>query len=528
MLNSDTLKVKIGLDGTDNKVISYLDGVKLSAEAYVALGSEIATKADVFAEYAGLSVKLSAYYDVNIHGGNYGKVYLNLTEFNGVKLDAKVYSNLNDTVTAVKQLISAVNGATPAALSEAGTEEQVNKLAGIVNGVLNLNFGKVIGSGLYASNSEIRVNVDIDEIVGALGLNLKDMQFGTAALKLNLGDKKNTSLSLGLSALGLDMSVEGSSTEITAPDAEEYLDATALVNLVTKATEAAKEIIEAQDIVFNIDATAVIDDIPLSIKGAGEVIWKDGKMRVALDLTLSIADGTASAAKDTVALKLVYDQTVTAEDKPFVKFSVGSVAMQICRNDLSEVKDGINLIKKNIDLLLNGEKTGNATPEQSVAACGASAQSANVADSIQSVLTNENVQQVLSAVLGFVSELNVEITGKDLNTLVIRHLTNGSLTLGTDNNLSLVLSAKNNDGTPVLDLSASVEKGSGRKLSVVSSEIDKLDVYSTANAGEAFATVVYNYMFAMFDSLSIKNVLGSDNFAAKVFIDCSRSAIPGL
>ncbi|MDE5721953.1 MAG: hypothetical protein K2I30_04340 [Clostridia bacterium] len=528
MLESDTLKVKIGLDGTDNKVISYLDGVKLSAEAYVALGSEIATKADIFAEYAGLSVKLSAYYDVNIHGGNYGKVYLNLTEFNGVKLDAKVYSNLNDTVTAVKQLISAVNGATPATLSEAGTQEQVNKLAGIVNGVLNMNFGKVIGSGLYASNSEIRVNVDVDEIIGALGLNLNGMQFGTAALKLNLGNKKNTSLSLGLSALGLNMSVEGSSTEITEPNAEEYLDATTLVNLVTKATEAAKEIIQAQDLVFNIDATAVVDDIPLSIRGTGEVVWKDGKMRVALDLNLSVANGTASAAKDTVALKLVYDQTVTEQDKPFVKFSVGSVAMQICKNDLSEVKDGINLIKKNIDLLINGEKTGNTTPEQAAATYGAAARSANVTESIQSVLTNENVQQVLSAVLGFVSELNVDISGKDLNNLVIKHLINGSLTLGTDNNLSLVLSAKNNNGTPILDLSASVEKGSGKKLSAVSSEIDKLEVYSTANAGEAFATVVYNYMFAMFDSLSIKNVLGSDTFAAKVFIDGSKSAISAL
>ncbi|MDE7181955.1 MAG: leucine-rich repeat domain-containing protein [Clostridia bacterium] len=528
MLGSDTLKVNIGLDGTDNKVLSYLDGVKLSAEAYVALGSEIATKADIFAEYAGLSVKLSAYYDINIHGGNYGKVYLNLTEFNGTKLDAKVYSNLSDTVTAVKELISAVNGATPATLSEAGTDAQVNKLAGIVNGVLKLDFGKVIGKDLYASNSEIRVNADVDAIVGALGLDLNGMQFGTAALKLNLNDKKNASLSLGLSGLGLTVNVAGSSQEITEPNMEEYLDATALVNLVNKAADAAKEIIEAQDIVFDIDATAVIDDIPLAIEGNGEVVWKNGKMRVAIDANLSVANGTSSDAKDSVALKVVYDESVTEDNEPFVKFSVGSVAMHICKKDIAEVKDGINLIKKNIDLLLNGEKTGNATPAQAVATYGAAAQSANVADDIKSILASENVQKVLSAVLGFAGDLNVNLSGKDLNTLVITHLTNGSLTLGTDNNLSLILTTNNNDGTPVLDLSASVEKGTGSKLSAVSSEIDKLEVYSTANAGEAFATVVYNYMFAAFDSLSVKNVLGSDTFAVNVILDGKNSAIPQL
>lgn len=528
MLNSNTLKVGINFDGTKQGVIPELDGVKLTANAYVALGNEIATKADITAEYAGASAKLTAYYDINIHGGNYGKVYLNLTEFNGVKFDAKIYSNINDTLTAVDGLLSAINAsnASPAAYAAVQSEENVNKLVAIINGVLNLDFGKVIGSDLYASNSEIRVSADVDAIVGALGLDLNGLKFGTAALKLNLnGDK--ASLNLSLAALGLNVSVAGAADTLTEPNKNEYIDATALVNLVTEAAEAAKDIISAEDIAFDIDATVTADNVPMSVEGNGEVIWKDGKIRAAFDLTLAVADGTTSSQKDTVALKLVYDETVTADNQPFVKFAVNSLAMEICNKDLAQVKDGIKLIKNNIDLLINGEKTGNASPEEAVASYGVAAYSDGVAADIESILTNESVQKILSAVLGFAADLdvtlgNVGVDGGKVNALIINHAAAGNLKLATGGNLSLDY---NSDGAEIYAL---VKAGNGSAMTAISNAIAECDVYKTSEAEKAFATVVYNYLFAVVEDLTVENVLGSNTYAVKATLDGSASAIDAL
>ena len=525
MLDSNTLKVDVNFDGGKQGVIPALDGINLSAQAYVALGNEIATKADLFAEYMGMSLKLTAFYDVNIHGGDYGEVYLNLTEFNGCPLDAKLYSNIKDTVTAVEGLLSVIkNSASPADYAELQSEEGVNKLVKIVNGVLSLDFGKVIGD-LYASNSEIRVSVDVDQIVGVLGLDLNGLKFGTAALKLNINSDERAALSLNLAALGLDMHVCGADDTLTEPDKNEYLDATELVNLVTVAAEEAKKIISAQDVNFVIDATVTIDNVPMSVKGKGEVIWKDGKTRVALDLVLSVSDGT-SAAKDSVALKLVYDETVTADDKPFVKFAFNNLAMEICRKDIAQVKDGINLIKKNIDLLINGEKTGNAKPEDAVASF-AQTNAKGVTDEIQNILTNESVQKILSSVLGFANGLDVSLgsvgvnDGK-INSLIINHATAGKVTLSANGNLAIDID------TSFAEASATVAAGNGSTVNAVLDSIENCELFNSENAGGVFAKAVYNYLFAIVEDASLENVLGDGTYTVTAVLNGNASAIPAL
>lgn len=525
MLNSNTLKVDIGFDGSKQGVIPALDGLKLSASAYVALGNEIATKADISAEYMGVSAKLSAYYDVNIYGNNYGRAYLNLTEFNGVKLDAKVCADISDSYAAVQQLLSVINGSasSPAEYAATRSEESANKLAAIVNGVLSLDYGKVIGD-LYASNSEIRVSADVDAVVGALGLDLNGLKFGTAALKLNLNSGKQAALGLKLAALGLDMNVIGAADTLTEPNKNEYLDATALVNIVTSATEAAKDIISAQDIVFDIDATVTADNVPMSVKGKGETIWKDGKTRVALDLTLAVADGTSSADKDTVKLKLVYDETVTDENTPFVKFAVNNLALEITRKDISDSEEGINKIKNGISLLINGEKTGNATPGEAVAAYGAAN---GLTSGIEDLLGNETVQNALNTVLGFASGLNVTlgkvgVTDGKVNALIINHAAAGELTLATDGNLSLRLD------NAAAQIRASVKAGNGAALSGVSKALEACEAYGVSQAGDAFAKAVYNYLFAVAEDLSIENVLGDRTYEVKAVLDGTASAIDAL
>ncbi len=55
LLNSQTLKLEIGLDGT------LIEGLRIDATAYVKYGDETATKVVVEAEYNGITVALDAY-----------------------------------------------------------------------------------------------------------------------------------------------------------------------------------------------------------------------------------------------------------------------------------------------------------------------------------------------------------------------------------------------------------------------------------------------------------------------------------
>ncbi len=536
LLNSNTVKVNLNFNGDNQNVISYLRGLDLSAAAYVELGSDIATKIDFTVSYEGVSAKLSAYYDVNIHGGNYGKVYLTLTELNGEAMNAKVYCDISDTVNAVKQLITTINGAqsgaTPATLAEKGGA--VNSLSEIVNAVLNLNFGRILGD-LYASNSQMRVSVNIDELVSGIGIDVGGTKFGNAALVLNLDNDKKATLGLTLAALGLEMGVEGSTVELTEPDVKDYFDVTTLVNLVNTAAQEAKEIISAKDIDFDIETTVTVDDIPLYAKGKGEVSWVNGKIRVAVDLTLSVADGTSSANKDTVALKLVYDDTVNGDEKPLAKYSVNGIAMEIYRSDLTNLKNDINHIVTNIDKLINGEKQTAVTARAAVAAySGVSTQSVDgTLATVEEILSNGNVQNILKAVLGFVGDFTVELGKTDgaqqLNKLVITHLKNGNLTLSADNGLQLALFIKNDNGTPIIDLTTGVKAGNGATLDGIRAELDKAEkTYTTSEASDAFATVIYNYLFAVIDDLSIENVLGSRTYTVNAVLNGDNSGISAL
>jgi len=536
LLNSNTVKVNLNFNGDNQNVISYLKGLNLSAAAYVELGSDIATKIDFTVSYDGVSAKLSAYYDVNIHGGNYGKVYLTLTELNNEKMNAKVYCDISDTVNAVKQLITTINGAQSGATPTTYAENSgaVNSLSEIVNAVLNLNFGRIIGD-LYASNSQMRVSVNIDELVSGIGIDVGGTKFGSAALVLNLDNDKKATLGLTLAALGLEMGVEGSSVELTEPDAKDYFDVTTLVNLVNTAAVEAKEIINAKDIDFNIETTVTVDDIPLYAKGKGEVSWVNGKIRVALDLTLSVADGTSSANKDTVALKLVYDDTVNGDEKPLAKYSVNGIAMEIYRSDLVNLKNDINHIVTNIDKLINGEKQTTVTAHAAVAAySGVSTQSVDgTLATVEEILSNGNVQNILKAVLGFVGDFTIELGKTDgaeqLNKLVITHLKNGNLTLSADNGLQLALFIKNDNGTPIIDLSTGVKAGNGATLDGIRADLDASEkTYTTSEASDAFATVIYNYLFAVIDDLSIENVLGSKTYTVNAVLVGDNSGIAAL
>lgn len=542
MLNSDTLKVDLTLDGDGEGVISALNGADVALTAYLGLGNELSLKTDISASYGGVSAKLSAYYGINLSNGGYGTVYLNLTELNGKTVDGKVYCDISRTVEAVGQLVSSVSGAQTRTSAVTYSEGSAAGLAQIINKALCLDFGKIFGD-IYASNSQIRLSLDIDGVISGMGVDANGLKFGTAALALNNGEK--ASFNLALPALGFTAAVSGSDEVIVQPDAKDYLDVIEVVNLVNRAAGEARKIIDAKDIAFDIDVTVIADGIPLSVKGRGEVVWADGNVKLALDVTLAVADGTSSAAKkDGVDLKLVYDPAADS-GSPVAAFTVNKLGMKIYQSDLDGAKQDFDKLTDSINTLLGGNKTGNATPEQAVM-LDASYDTANHADvsaDIRSILTSGNVQSVLKAVMGFVSDISsVELrydAGDEVNGLIIRHAVNGSLTLGADGNLSVALEANDNNGTRLIEGNASVAAGNGsafaaleaefgRKETADGTEVNVYTFYTASEANEKFVKIVYNYMFAVIEDLSIADVLGGKTYEVKVKLDGNRSEIPAL
>lgn len=551
LLESDKIKASLSIDGTKENVIGMLAGVKVNVDSYIVADSDLAAKVDLSVGIGENSVKLSAYYNVNIHSGDYGTVYLNLQEVNGKELNARVRCDINSTIDAVKDLISVINnGATgenggaatvSASLAEDG---EVNRIAGIINGVLNLNFSKVFGE-IYASNSEIRLAVDIDEILGGIGLNIADIKFGTAALALGKDAKDRATLSLTVAALGFEMSVCGSDGALTAPDNKDYTDVNDLISLVKAAAVRVNGIIAAQDILFDIDGRVTVDGLTFAVKGKGEAVWGD-TTRVALDVVMYVEDGTSLSARDTVSVKFVYDEAAsdgseTAEE-PVALLAVNDLGIKIYRSDIEELLNGFNDIRDAIAALTGGDKQTDATPEaaaqlyRSAVTLGA----ADVSGAVEGVLGSENVQNILSAALGFIGNLTVELTYGEgdparLESILITHAVNGSLAVGVDDKLWLDFTAYKEDTvntgnrTEIAQIKASVSEGNGA-LSAVDWTYDgnSIAFVSTDTATDAFVKIVYNYLFSVIEELSVKNVLGTDTYAVHIELDGASSSIAAL
>lgn len=531
MLDSETLKVSLDFDGTKQDVISLLQGLTVKADAYVELGYNLATRVDLDIDYAGLSAALAVYYGNNIDFKSAGKVYIDLLSVNGEEFGARVYCDIDKTVEAVKDLLDLINGnAATANLTESQSEEAANSVATMINGILNLDFGKVLGD-IYASNSQIRVNADIDMIVDALGVNVNGIKFGTAALALGLEEGKSN-LSLSLAKLGLKMTVEGSEEELSIPDKENYLDAIELVELVSVAVKESKYIIDAQTIAFEINAYVVIDGVPMHVVGSGEVNWANG-LKIAVDVVMNIADGTSTAAKDEVALKLFYD-SAAEEGQPFIKFAVNELGMEIYDKDISDTKNGVQNIIDNINLLLNGEKSGNATAAEAAQLYNTSValDGGNAGSAVEEVIESENLQNILGVVLGFVKDLTIStdynVDDGSVSKLVLQHALLGNITLTANGGLSLDANITDSNGTVITELAAGVSVGDGTAFDSVNAALAECEIYSTEQMDGAFAKIVYNYLFAVVEDLSVSETLGSDTYEVAIFLDGAKSGIKSI
>ena len=521
LLLSESYEIALSVNGNAAGVISYLEGATVEGTILIQPAkdfSSVAVKADVTVNYCGNEISLIAHY---VYDGGYGDVYLNVTAINGVKCDAKVYCDIQDTVNAVKQLIDAIQGAP--ALAMDGEPVISNKTAEIVKAVLSIDYPSIIKQ-FKATDTVLNATVDADAIVALFVENL-GVSFGEVSLTFNNAtEAAGASLIGNVPALGLEMGFKGSAKTVIIPDVNSYLNLTDLILLVQKATAEAQEIIAAQDVVFELNAEVIVDGVSMKIKGNGEASWIDGKIRVAADAVLSIAENGKS---DSVDVKFVYDETA-ADDKPLVRFAINSYGMEIYRSDIDGLVNDFNDIIDAVNKLLG--KTAQTEIEQVSIPAAQGGIGVDVKD-ILDLINTDNAQAIIKTVLGFVSDLTVQLQYSegqpDVYGILISHAVNGNLQLSSNGNLALNLDVYNNNGTKITGVNASVAAGAGSLISDIDATLNGND-YTLCKSSETekFIKVLYNYLFELIDNkLSVNEILGSSTFTVNVKFNGAESAI---
>ncbi len=521
LLLSESYEIALSVNGNAAGVISYLEGATVEGTILIQPAkdfSSVAVKADVTVNYCGNEISLIAHY---VYNGGYGDVYLNVTAINGVKCDAKVYCDIQDTVNAVKQLIDTIKGVP--ALAMDGEPVISNKTAEIVKAVLSIDYPSIIKQ-FKATDTVLNATVDADAIVALFVENL-GVSFGEVSLTFNNATEASGASLIGnVPALGLEMGFKGSAKTVIIPDVNSYLNLTDLILLVQKATAEAQEIIAAQDVVFELNAEVIVDGVSMKIKGNGEASWIDGKIRVAADAVLSIAENGKS---DSVDVKFVYDETA-ADDKPLVRFAINSYGMEIYRSDIDGLVNDFNDIIDAVNKLLG--KTAQTEIEQVSIPATQGGTGVDVKD-ILDLINTDNAQAIIKTVLGFVSDLTVQLQYSegqpDVYGILISHAVNGNLQLSSNGNLALNLDVYNNNGTKITGVNASVAAGAGSLISDIDATLNGND-YTLCKSSETekFIKVLYNYLFELIDNkLSVSEILGSSTFTVNVKFNGAESAI---
>ena len=327
ILNSKTVKVNIGLD--DN----FIEGLTLDAVAYLALGSDIAAYVEISALYKGVSLKLNANY---IYEGTYGKIYLHVTEINGEEVDAKVYCDIDDAVTTIKDIIAIFSGNSNVNTLKSSAEDE---LAAIINKVLKLNFATLLGK-ITGDNNRLTLNINVDELLKVFDVSL-DMQFGTVELTV---DRVHEQISGSAPSLGLNVNIEGSENGIPAIDKKGYVDVNVYLDGVYSLLRN-----PSYDITLSFAGAKLTDEIDLSdlkVDARATLAIENGKtIRVQLPLTVQYGE---------YGVELTAYYTVNVSDKTYGEIYLHITSVTVSGEktelnakvycDIKEVVDGVQSI----------------------------------------------------------------------------------------------------------------------------------------------------------------------------------------
>ncbi len=497
LLESAAYRLEINLDGTTD--IKYLNGLTLNAAALLKTNddfSQISVSLPVTAGYGGLCVELSIYYNINLANGDYGVIYLSIDTVNGKPLGARVTCDIKDLKTSVEELINLITSAD----GNAADAEEADKVSDIIGLLTSLDYASILKQ-LKADAEDIKIVIDADEILGALGVDLGGIRLGEVTLRLGIDGRGAAVLGGEMPGLGLTLSLCGDDGEVSAPEGE-YLDLVELVELVKAAYLQADAIIKNQDAEFVLNTVINVDGIEFYVDGRGEVIWKDGAVRVAVSAKLAITDTDKELPNsNALDLSFVYDGAATGET-PVVRLAINKLGLEIRESDLTATGGKFDAVMSSVNNIISA-----FSPAQTAAAYSASTAGA------------EDYSELIGSVLEVLGNITIKLEDKNI---ILGYAADGSLTLTAEGGLGLDLTVGG-----IADVNAFVRAGDGGVTNGINALLDGEEyVYYTDE--NSFIKAVYNYVFAVFEDLTVGNVLGSDTYTVELNINGTESGIAAL
>ena len=252
-----------------------LDGLTLNVSGGVSISSlpsALAAQAKVNLTNGDLPYVVAEVFYAYEEGGM-GTAYITITNLLGADLSAnpvKVKCGISDAVTAIEQLIGAVEEVLPVA-ENGQSDGEGNDIASIISGVLAIDFGSIIKE-LTINADVLSTTIDADNLIAMFS----DVSLGLGEVTLEY----NTEGTLTGSALNGEvvLEVSGSDSTLTAPGDSEFLDLNEVLNTV-------KDILENKLVALslNLDETGLAN----LLKGVGA----EDYVSLAKGLNLTV-DGT--------------------------------------------------------------------------------------------------------------------------------------------------------------------------------------------------------------------------------------------
>lgn len=525
ILNANSIEVTLNYTGTDYSSLSLnLDGLTLSTTAQVKFTNNFKTiqvNAPILVNYKNYSAVLEVYYAVQVDDKNFGSAYITLKELNGAALSAKVKADITQTVKSVKELMELVTPSTTKTPSGEESKKFALSTAELVDKLVGLDFAKILCE-FTANGSGINLALNTDELLKALNLTVENLTLGGANLGVTLQDNA-LMLSASLPKSGVEKLVIKRSDKVVAGvDESLYIDAIDFVNLAKELIKEGQKIQDSKQVAFDIEKfDLTIDGISILITGNGQVGWLNGVKRVALNLVLEICEGDR---KESVAIKLVYDEDIFAPH--LVRFTVNNLGLVIDKKDKDDLSSGIKNILATLNSLFNSDKK-----QEPVAPSASTTLSTNILEQIDGDL----ITRITDILLSYVSNLTMNFENSSegsVKNLVVSYLNNANLTVCANGGIKASLTIKNNDGAQILNLVASAHAPDAGEdvFATLNSEFDSSGAYTFYSSSESkqFTLAVYEYMFALLDNLTVKNLLGSNTYTVDITIDGNASKIESL
>ena len=399
-----------------------LDGLTLNVSGGVSISSlpsSLAARANVNLTNGDLPYVVAEVFYAYEEGGM-GTAYITITNLLGADLSAspvKVKCDISDAVTAIEQLIGAVEEVLPVA-ENGQSEGEGNDIASIISGVLAIDFSSIIKK-LTINADVLSTTIDADNLIAMFS----DVSLGLGEVTL----KYNTEGTLTGSALNGEVALEvsGSDSTLTAPDDSEFLDINEVLNTV-------KDILENKLVALSLTLDETGLETLLKGVGAEDYVSLAKGLNLTVDGTLdieqlaAIVNITLTRGEETLlAGQIYYDYDEAAEGETsygtaqlYITNVLGATCDIKVKCDIAELAESIQQI---IAMFTQSPSMQNDAPEAD-----------NTVVAIVSQILELDfpaiIEKLTANASGFETEINIdallgelEVTGISLGTVTLKY-----------------------------------------------------------------------------------------------------------